>query len=46
LLEDTPEKVNEDPYGDGWMIQIDLDDPSNREGLMTASEYTAFVEES
>lgn len=46
LLEDTPEKVNEDPYGEGWMIQIDLDDPSNREGLMTASEYTAFVEES
>jgi glycine cleavage system H protein len=46
LLEDTPEKVNEDPYGDGWMIQIDLDDPSNREGLMTAAEYTAFVEES
>ena len=46
LLEDTPEKVNEDPYGEGWMIQIDLDDPSNREGLMTAAEYTAFVEES
>ena len=46
LLEDTPEKVNEDPYCEGWMIQIDLDDPSNREGLMTAAEYTAFVEES
>ena len=46
LLEDTPEKVHEDAYGEGWMIQIDLDDPSNREGLMTAAEYTAFVEES
>ena len=46
LLEDTPEKVNEDPYGAGWMIQIDLDDPDNREGLMTAAEYTALVEES
>ena len=46
LLEDTPEKVNEDPYGEGWMIQIDLDDPNNREGLMTAAEYTALVEES
>ena len=46
LLEDTPEKVNEDPYGEGWMIQIHLDDPNNREGLMTAAEYTALVEES
>jgi len=46
LLEDTPEKVNEDPYGEGWMIQIDLDNPNNREGLMTAAEYTALVEES
>ena len=46
LLEDTPEKVNEDPYGAGWMIQIDLDDPDNREGLMTAAEYIALVEES
>ena len=42
-LEDAPEKVNEDPYGEGWMIKISLDNPSSQEGLLTAEEYKALV---
>lgn len=42
-LEDAPEKVNEDPYGEGWMIKIALDDTTNQEGLLTADEYKALV---
>ena len=42
-LEDTPEKVNEDPYGEGWMIKITLDDPENTDGLLSAEEYQALI---
>ena len=42
-LEDAPEKVNEDPYGTGWMIKIELDDPSAIEGLLSAAEYESHV---
>lgn len=42
-LEDAPEKVNEDPYGEGWMIKIALDNPSSQEGLLTAEEYKALI---
>ena len=42
-LEDAPEKVNEDPYGAGWMIKIKLDDPSATEGLLNAAEYESHV---
>ncbi len=42
-LEDAPEKVNEDPYGAGWMIKIELDDPSSKEGLLSAAEYESHV---
>ena len=42
-LEDAPEKVNEDPYGAGWMIKIKLDDPSATEGLLSAAEYKSHV---
>jgi glycine cleavage system H protein len=38
-LEDNPEKVNEDPYGEGWMIKIQLSDPSQVDGLMDAAAY-------
>lgn len=38
-LEDNPELVNEDPYGDGWMVKIKLSDPSQLEDLLNASEY-------
>ena len=42
-LEDNPEKVNEDPYGDGWMIKIQLSDPSQIDGLMDADAYKASI---
>lgn len=44
-LMDQPEIINEDPYGEGWMIKIEFDDPSELEELMTAEEYQQFIEE-
>ncbi len=38
-LEDNPELVNEDPYGEGWMVKIRLSDPSQLEDLLSASQY-------
>ena len=38
-LSDSPEKVNEDPYGDGWLVRIKLSDPSEADDLMDASTY-------
>jgi glycine cleavage system H protein len=43
-LVDTPELVNEDPYGDGWMILIELSDAGESEGLLDAASYRAFTE--
>lgn len=44
-LEDAPETVNEDPYGDGWMIKVKLDDASEVDALLSAEDYEAFVTE-
>ncbi len=44
-LIDQPEIINEDPYGEGWMIKIEFDDPSEIEELLTAEEYRQFIEE-
>jgi len=41
----TPEIVNKDPYGAGWMIAVALKDPGELEGLMTAGAYEAYVKE-
>ena len=38
-LEDNPELVNEDPYGEGWMIKIKVSDASQLEDLLSADEY-------
>ncbi|SEP83723.1 glycine cleavage system protein GcvH [Natrinema salaciae] len=38
-LFDAPELVNEDPFGDGWMLEIEPDDPDELEELLTADEY-------
>jgi glycine cleavage system H protein len=38
-LGDAPEKVNDDPYGDGWLVKIRLSDPSEADDLMDASTY-------
>lgn len=43
LLEDEPEKVNADPYGEGWMVQIKISDPSEVEDLMDASQYKELI---
>ncbi|MEE2789756.1 MAG: glycine cleavage system protein GcvH [Myxococcota bacterium] len=42
-LEDAPETVNGDPYGDGWMIRLKPADASQLDALMDASAYDAFV---
>ncbi len=42
-LSDTPETVNEDPYGDGWLIKVQMTDPTEPDGLMSADDYEAFV---
>jgi len=44
-LFDTPEMINEDPYGDGWLIKIEMSDPDELGDLMTAGEYKEYVEE-
>ena len=43
-LKDHPEIVNSDPYGKGWMAVIELADPKEVEGLMTAEQYQKFLE--
>ncbi|MCL4133464.1 UNVERIFIED_CONTAM: hypothetical protein GTU68_032524 [Idotea baltica] len=42
-LEDEPEKVNSDPYGDGWMIKVKCSDLSQVAGLMSAEDYKALI---
>jgi glycine cleavage system H protein len=42
-LEDEPESVNTDPYGDGWMIKVKCSDVSQLEGLMSADDYKALI---
>jgi glycine cleavage system H protein len=42
-LESTPELVNDDPYGKGWMVKIELSDVSQAESLLSASEYEALI---
>lgn len=44
-LEEQPELVNDDPYGQGWMIQVELSNPGEVDGLMSAGEYAAFLAE-
>ncbi|GAB5564671.1 MAG: glycine cleavage system protein GcvH [Winogradskyella sp.] len=42
-LEDEPEKVNSDPYGDGWMIKVKYSDASEIENLLSAEDYKALI---
>jgi glycine cleavage system H protein len=42
-LEDAPETVNSDPYGDGWMIKIKLSDESQLSGLLSAEAYNELI---
>ena len=45
-LDDDPALVNSDPYGAGWLMRIQLDDPDNESGLLTADEYSDLTKES
>jgi glycine cleavage system H protein len=42
-LESKPELVNTDPYGEGWMVKMTVDNPADVEALMNAEAYTALV---
>ncbi len=45
-LSDSPEKINEDPYGDGWLVKVKLSDPAEADQLMDASAYKKLLEDS
>ncbi len=42
-LEDEPEKVNTDPYGEGWMIKLKFSDASQLDDLLSAEDYKALI---
>jgi len=42
-LETTPEKVNSDPYGEGWMVKVKLSDPSEESELLTSEQYKELI---
>ena len=44
-LDDAPETVNEDAYGLGWMLKVQMSDTSELDALMSADDYEAFIEE-
>ena len=43
MLEDEPEKVNTDPYGEGWMIKVKISDPTEVEGLLSDTDYKELI---
>jgi glycine cleavage system H protein len=42
-LEDTPETINEDPYGEGWLVKVRVSDPSEKDALLDRDTYTATL---
>lgn len=44
-LTESPELINDDPYGDAWLIRVEMSDPSEVDQLMTADDYKHYVEE-
>lgn len=42
-LEDQPELINTDPYGEGWIIKVELSDPSELDGLLDSATYQAQI---
>ena len=45
ILEDQPELINQDAFGEGWIAKIKMDDPAELDNLMDAVGYTALIEE-
>jgi glycine cleavage system H protein len=43
-LVDAPEKLNEDPYGEGWIVAITMSEPAELDGLLDAAAYRALIE--
>lgn len=43
-LEDTPDIVNKDPYGEGWLVKIKISDPGQFEELLTPEQYRKLIE--
>ncbi len=44
-LAENPEKINQDPYGEGWMVKVKLSDPSDADALMDAAAYKKLLED-
>ena len=42
-LEDKPELVNEDPYGDGWIIKVEIEDANDLDSLLSAADYKKLI---
>jgi glycine cleavage system H protein len=42
-LEESPDVVNKDPYGKGWMVKIKITNPSETAGLLTPEQYKALI---
>ena len=43
ILEEEPDKVNDDPYGDGWMIKIKVKDSTDLDSLLSAADYKSLI---
>ena len=43
-LSDSPEQINEDPYGEGWLVKVKLSSPDEHEALLTAAEYQKLLD--
>lgn len=44
-LNDSPEQINDDPYGDGWFLEISVSNPAQLDSLLTAKEYEDYIRE-
>lgn len=42
-IDADPALVNQDPYGEGWMVKVKMSDPAEVDGLLTAEQYTALI---
>jgi glycine cleavage system H protein len=44
-LNDSPEQINEDPYGDGWMVVVKMENPAQIDALLSGAEYEDYIKE-
>jgi len=43
MVNDTPDLVNKDPYGMGWLIKIEMTNPAEVDGLLSVADYKALI---